>query len=63
MFSLELPVHYLMFMFKNFRTNIYVYQKEYVLKYSYRASHNHGMYLLFRTLTVATMEVPHYTSL
>ena len=37
MFSFELFIHYLTFMFKNFRTNIYVYQKEYVLKYPYWA--------------------------
>ena len=52
-------------MFKNFRTTIYVYQKEYVLKYPYWAMaymyiHTHT---LFRALTVAMTEVPLSTSL
>ena len=67
MFSFELFIHYLTFMFKNFRTNIYVYQKEYVLKYPYWAmaytnTHTHT-HTLFRALTVAMTEVPLSTSL
>ena len=58
-----MSIHYLMFMFKYFRRNIYVSQNKYVLKYPYYQATTMAYIYSLEYFIVAMMEVPRYTSL